>query len=70
VKLLMAVMTLVVLEAIMNYGSHYLKCKKKIIESAIKEMQIFWKEKLIQPYKPLPSLASTTSDSTKTGCSI
>jgi hypothetical protein len=41
----MAVMTLVVLEAIMNYGSHYLKCKKKIIESAINEMQIFWRGK-------------------------
>ena len=28
-------------EAIMNHGSHYLKCKKKIIESAINEMQVF-----------------------------
>jgi hypothetical protein len=37
----------VVLEAIMNYGSHYLKCKKKIIESAIKEMKIPWREKAI-----------------------
>jgi hypothetical protein len=37
----------VVLEAIMNYGSHYLKCKKKIIESAINEMKISWRGKAI-----------------------
>jgi hypothetical protein len=66
----MAVMTLGLLEAMMNYGSHYLKFKKKITESAINEMQIFWRGKANSSYRPLLSLASTTSDSTNTGSSI